>query len=94
MTQGLAHNDLGNNKNYLCVLLMFSSRTYDSVIIDFLNFTRPTCFNTVSDLFSSYANKGSYEKAITDFEVALKENPTHANAVNYASETLVAYAKQ
>jgi hypothetical protein len=41
-----------------------------------------------------YANRGSYDKAITDFEAALKERPNHANATNYLSETLVAYAKQ
>nr|CAG4646245.1 EOG090X05S8 [Macrothrix elegans] len=41
-----------------------------------------------------YANKGSYEKAVTDFEAALKERPNHTNATNYLSETLVAYAKQ
>nr|CAG4641680.1 EOG090X05S8 [Eurycercus lamellatus] len=41
-----------------------------------------------------YANKGSYDKAISDFELALKERPNHANATNYMSETLVAYAKQ
>merc|ERR1712071_296376 len=41
-----------------------------------------------------YANKGSYEKAISDFETALKERPNHANATNYLSETLVACAKQ
>lgn len=44
--------------------------------------------------FYRYANRGSYDKAITDFEAALKERPNHANATNYLSETLVAYAKQ
>lgn len=41
-----------------------------------------------------YANKGNYDKAICDFELALKERPNHANATNYLSETLAAYAKQ
>ena len=52
---------------------------------------------TVSHSFTSpcrYANNGSFEKAIADFEVALKEHPNHVNATNYMAETLVAYAKQ
>ena len=45
-------------------------------------------------IFYRFANKGSYDKAIFDFELALKERPNHANAINYLSETLAAYAKQ
>ena len=41
-----------------------------------------------------YANNGSLEKAILDFEDALKFNPTHRNATKYLSETLVALARQ
>ena len=41
-----------------------------------------------------YANKASFEKAIEDFESALRFNPSHYNARKYLAETLCAYAKQ
>jgi tetratricopeptide (TPR) repeat protein len=41
-----------------------------------------------------FANNGSLEKAVVDFEMALKHNPTHRNATKYHSETLVAVARR
>jgi len=41
-----------------------------------------------------YANKGNFEKAIEDFETALKFNSSHYNARKYLAETLVALGKQ
>lgn len=38
---------------------------------------------------SSYATKGSLNKAIGDFEVALENCPTHRNARKYLCQTLV-----
>ena len=40
-----------------------------------------------------YANKGSLERAIEDFEVALKINAQHKNARKYMCETLFAFGK-
>ncbi|XP_046987706.1 tetratricopeptide repeat protein 14 homolog isoform X2 [Schistocerca americana] len=40
-----------------------------------------------------YANSGSFQKAIEDFETALKLNPNHQNARKYAGETLVALGR-
>lgn len=40
-----------------------------------------------------YANKGSFLKAVEDFEKALKLNPQHANARKYMGETLVALGR-
>ena len=40
-----------------------------------------------------YANNGSFKKAVDDFEIALKLNPTHANARKYMGETLVALGR-
>ncbi|OXA59693.1 Tetratricopeptide repeat protein 14 [Folsomia candida] len=41
-----------------------------------------------------YANNAGFEKAIEDFEAALKFNPNHYNARKYLAETLVALGKQ
>ena len=53
-------------------------------------------WSNVSSVFylNRYANKGGYEKAIEDFETALKYNPTHFNAKKYLAETLVALGRQ
>lgn len=40
-----------------------------------------------------YANSGNFEKAISDFETALKLNQNHGNARKYLGETLVAYGR-
>ena len=40
-----------------------------------------------------YANNGSLEKAIADFEAGLSFNPEHKNAKKYLCETLVAVAR-
>ncbi|XP_074041206.1 uncharacterized protein isoform X2 [Leptinotarsa decemlineata] len=40
-----------------------------------------------------YANNGNFQKAIEDFETALKLNPNHANARKYMGETLVALGR-
>lgn len=40
-----------------------------------------------------YANSGNFQKAIEDFEAALKINPSHANARKYMGETLVALGR-
>lgn len=40
-----------------------------------------------------YANKGSFVKAVEDFETALKLNSFHANARKYMGETLVALGR-
>ncbi|XP_067003369.1 NK-tumor recognition protein isoform X2 [Anabrus simplex] len=40
-----------------------------------------------------YANSGSFQKAIEDFETALKLNPSHQNARKYMGETLVALGR-
>lgn len=40
-----------------------------------------------------YANSGNFQKAIEDFEMALKLNPSHANARKYMGETLVALGR-
>ena len=40
-----------------------------------------------------YANKGNLERAIEDFEVALKINAQHKNARKYMCETLMAFGK-
>lgn len=40
-----------------------------------------------------YANSGSFQKAIFDFEAALKFNSNHANAKKYLGETLLALGR-
>lgn len=40
------------------------------------------------------ANLGRFEKAVEDFQKALKYNPTHSNARKYICETLVELGKQ
>lgn len=40
-----------------------------------------------------YANSGSFNKAVEDFESALKLNSSHANARKYLGETLVALGR-
>ncbi|XP_056648965.1 tetratricopeptide repeat protein 14 homolog isoform X1 [Diorhabda sublineata] len=40
-----------------------------------------------------YANSGNFQKAIEDFETALKLNQSHANARKYMGETLVALGR-
>ncbi|XP_028128031.2 tetratricopeptide repeat protein 14 homolog isoform X1 [Diabrotica virgifera virgifera] len=40
-----------------------------------------------------YANSGNFQKAIEDFETALKLNPNHGNARKYMGETLVALGR-
>lgn len=40
-----------------------------------------------------FANSGNFQKAIEDFETALKLNPSHANARKYMGETLVALGR-
>lgn len=40
-----------------------------------------------------YANSGSFQKAIYDFEAALKLNSNHANAKKYLGETLLALGR-
>ena len=40
-----------------------------------------------------YANKGNLERAIEDFEIALKINAEHKNARKYMCETLFAFGK-
>jgi tetratricopeptide (TPR) repeat protein len=40
-----------------------------------------------------YANNGSLEKAISDFELGLASSPDHKNAKKYLCETLVALAR-
>lgn len=40
-----------------------------------------------------YANSGNFQKAIEDFETALKLNPSHANARKYMGETLIALGR-
>ncbi|EFA03920.2 tetratricopeptide repeat protein 14 homolog isoform X2 [Tribolium castaneum] len=40
-----------------------------------------------------YANSGNFQKAIADFETALKLNPNHGNARKYMGETLVALGR-
>ncbi|XP_065224276.1 tetratricopeptide repeat protein 14 homolog isoform X2 [Planococcus citri] len=40
-----------------------------------------------------YANSSNYEKAIIDFENALKFNPNHQNAKKYLGDTLVAFGR-
>ena len=69
----------------LCSYLFLIHRVMTAIVNEW-------CFSPCA--VSRYANKGSYDKAISDFETALKERPNHANATNYLSETLVAYAKQ
>jgi len=41
-----------------------------------------------------YANSGSFDKAIIDFEAALKLNGNHANAKKYLGETLLALGRK
>lgn len=40
-----------------------------------------------------YANNGNLDKAVSDFELALKLNPDHKNARKYLCETLIAVAR-
>lgn len=40
-----------------------------------------------------FANSGSFNKAIVDFEAALKLNGSHANAKKYLGETLLALGR-
>lgn len=40
-----------------------------------------------------FANSGNFQKAIEDFEAALKLNPSHTNARKYMGETLVALGR-
>ena len=40
-----------------------------------------------------FANNGGLEKAVGDFETALRINPTHRNAKKYMCETLIAVAR-
>ena len=40
-----------------------------------------------------YANNNGLEKAIQDFELALKVDPSHQNGRKYMCETLVAVAR-
>ena len=40
-----------------------------------------------------YANNNGLEKAIDDFEAALKINPGHVNAKKYLCETLIAVGR-
>lgn len=40
-----------------------------------------------------YANSGSFQKAIYDFEAALKLNSAHSNAKKYLGETLLALGR-
>lgn len=40
-----------------------------------------------------YANNGSLDRAVKDFEEALEVNPTHKNATKYIAETLVALGR-
>lgn len=40
-----------------------------------------------------YANSGSFQKAIYDFEAALKLNSNHSNAKKYLGETLLALGR-
>lgn len=40
-----------------------------------------------------FANSGNFQKAIEDFETALKLNPNHSNARKYMGETLVALGR-
>ena len=40
-----------------------------------------------------FANNGGLEKAVGDFEAALRVNPTHRNAKKYMCETLIAVAR-
>ena len=48
---------------------------------------------TVSLLGALYANNNGLEKAIEDFEAALKVDPKHTNGRKYMCETLVAVAR-
>lgn len=48
----------------------------------------------VFSFFNSYANSDSLEKAISDFEAALRLNPGHLNARRYKAETLVAIGRK
>lgn len=41
-----------------------------------------------------YANNESYQRALEDFRQALKMDPRHQNAINYAVQTLLAYARE
>lgn len=41
-----------------------------------------------------YANSGSFQKAVDDFDTALKVNPNHQNARKYMGETLVALGRR
>lgn len=43
--------------------------------------------------FYRYANNESYNKAMEDFEEALRINPSHQNAKKYMYETLLAVAR-
>lgn len=68
------------------------------------------CFTAISNLFLieehiiylfyltfylfRLANLGRFEKAVEDFQKALKYNPTHSNARKYICETLVELGKQ
>lgn len=40
-----------------------------------------------------YANSANFQKAIEDFEVALKINPNHPNTRKYMGETLIALGR-
>ena len=40
-----------------------------------------------------YANNGGLDKAVNDFEAALKNNPNHKNGKKYLCETLIAVAR-
>ena len=57
---------------YNCKIFVF--RWSDVILLKLLHF--------------SYANNESYNRAIEDFEEALKENPRHVNAKKYLCETL------
>lgn len=43
---------------------------------------------------SRYANNENYNKAISDFGKAVKLNPRHQNAMDYLTQTLLAYARE
>ncbi len=49
--------------------------------------------NWISFIGALYANNNGLEKAIEDFEAALKVDPKHTNGRKYMCETLVAVAR-
>lgn len=51
-------------------------------------------FIEICAFFFRLANFGSLEKAVENFEEALKYNPSHSNAQKYICETLVELGKQ